>query len=162
MGACGPGYRRDRYIRHGITLLCTSPGVCLYRVGPIPSLDTPSLANDLDYDPEHVLPYMCDPAFYQSRNWVSPYAGCRRHTFELLCKESKRWFHGANFPTTTLLAIPIAEQEAKIDAFRSVSGCGRQINTFSAFIYDPMMYKSPGSLTSREISLGNAKIERRL
>ncbi len=42
--------------------------------------------NDLNYDAEHVLPYLCDLLSANARSWNISYAGCRTYSFELLCK----------------------------------------------------------------------------
>lgn len=74
-------------------------------------------ANDLNYDPEHALPYMCDPLSTNPRHWGVSYAGCRRHTFELFCEMfEKMGFTGRiSIPANFTWLSPLPEQTAKID-----------------------------------------------
>lgn len=42
--------------------------------------------NDLNYDPHHVLPYLCDLFSTVPRGWSISYAGCRNDSFALFCR----------------------------------------------------------------------------
>lgn len=42
--------------------------------------------NDLNYDPHHVLPYLCDLFSTVPREWSVSYAGCRNRSFGLFCR----------------------------------------------------------------------------
>lgn len=56
--------------------------------------------NDLNYDAEHVFPYLCDLLSTSPRQWNIGYAGCRGYAFELFCKA----FHKMGF--TGRIVIP--------------------------------------------------------
>lgn len=42
--------------------------------------------DDLSYDPEHVLPFLCDLISSSPRHWNVAYVGCRNRMFELFCQ----------------------------------------------------------------------------
>ena len=72
---------------------------------------------DLNYDPEHVLPYLCDLLSTTPRHWNVSYAGCRRDTFELFCRAfEKMAFTGRiSVPEAFPWLTPAPEQAGKVD-----------------------------------------------
>lgn len=87
--------------------------------------------DDLDYDPEHVLPFLCDLFSPVPRHWNVSYAGCRGRTFALFCKayeamgftgrvivpETFTWLDGAAVQASAVDRKPMDEWLKRADQF---------------------------------------------